>query len=223
MHAAKLLVLWSFLDHNDLWYGLFKGISRSGSTMKVLLQNLGDAASNEMFFVDAMGLLRDYSLIESSGDAGGYVMHTVVHRWVYLYHGMKHRLALELLAFIVVGLAVPMSNERDYARIQQRLLPHANMCSARVTDVEEAMARKEQHSNGMMLQFSGVASSDKWGAIHKLGPLYYNQDQLDEAEKMLFRALQGYEKAVGAEHTSTLQTVNNLGALYYNQGKHCHW
>ena len=33
------------------------------------------------------------------------------------------------------------------------------------------------------------------------------------------RALQGYEKALGAEHTSTLEVVNNLGTLYSDQGK----
>ena len=36
---------------------------------------------------------------------------------------------------------------------------------------------------------------------------------------MYLRALRGKEKALGAEHTSTLATVNNLGALYKNQGK----
>ena len=36
---------------------------------------------------------------------------------------------------------------------------------------------------------------------------------------MYLRALKGYEKAWGAEHTSTLDTVNNLAVLYYNQGK----
>ena len=40
-----------------------------------------------------------------------------------------------------------------------------------------------------------------------------------EAEAMYMRALKGYEKAWGAEHTSTLNTVNNLGVLYSNQGK----
>jgi tetratricopeptide (TPR) repeat protein len=40
-----------------------------------------------------------------------------------------------------------------------------------------------------------------------------------EAEKMYMRALEGYEKAWGAKHTSTLDTVNNLGNLYKNQGK----
>ncbi|OXV05561.1 hypothetical protein Egran_06671, partial [Elaphomyces granulatus] len=33
------------------------------------------------------------------------------------------------------------------------------------------------------------------------------------------RALQGYEKALGPGHTSTLCTVNNLGALYADQSK----
>lgn len=33
------------------------------------------------------------------------------------------------------------------------------------------------------------------------------------------RALEGYEKALGAEHTLTLGTVNKLGLLYSGQGK----
>ena len=42
---------------------------------------------------------------------------------------------------------------------------------------------------------------------------------MKEAEDMYLRALTGYEKAWGSEHTSTLRTVNNLGLLYSNQGK----
>jgi len=36
---------------------------------------------------------------------------------------------------------------------------------------------------------------------------------------MYVRALAGYEKTLGPDHTSTLDTVNNLGLLYRNQGK----
>jgi tetratricopeptide (TPR) repeat protein len=39
------------------------------------------------------------------------------------------------------------------------------------------------------------------------------------AEKMYVRALRGYEKALGAEHMSALNTVNSLGNLYKDQGK----
>jgi tetratricopeptide (TPR) repeat protein len=36
---------------------------------------------------------------------------------------------------------------------------------------------------------------------------------------MYLRALAGCEKALGPDHTSTLDTVNNLGTLYRAQGK----
>ena len=55
--------------------------------------------------------------------------------------------------------------------------------------------------------------------ILESGVLLADQGKLAEAEKMYQRALEGYEKAWGPEHTSTLDTVNNLGNLYKNQGK----
>ncbi|KAK3897209.1 Tetratricopeptide repeat-domain-containing protein, partial [Staphylotrichum tortipilum] len=53
-----------------------------------------------------------------------------------------------------------------------------------------------------------------------LGYLYTDQGRHKEAEAMYERALQGYEKVWGPEHTSTLDTVNNLGLLYMDQGRH---
>jgi tetratricopeptide (TPR) repeat protein len=46
-----------------------------------------------------------------------------------------------------------------------------------------------------------------------------DQGKLGEAEEMYQRALQGFEKAWGLEHTSTLDTVNNLGNLYADLGR----
>jgi hypothetical protein len=40
-----------------------------------------------------------------------------------------------------------------------------------------------------------------------------------EVEVIYLWALQEYEKALGVEHTPTLNTANNLGNLYRNQGK----
>jgi hypothetical protein len=58
-------------------------------------------------------------------------------------------------------------------------------------------------------------------AFHNLGDLYSDQGKLIEARrrKIYIRALQGSQKALGPDHTSTLDTVNNLGNLYKNQGK----
>lgn len=49
--------------------------------------------------------------------------------------------------------------------------------------------------------------------------LYLNQGRYKEAESMFKRALQGYGKARGPEHASTLGTVNNLGLVYRMQGR----
>jgi Flp pilus assembly protein TadD len=45
------------------------------------------------------------------------------------------------------------------------------------------------------------------------------QGKFQEAERMYQRALKRYEKAWSPEHTSTLDTVNNLSVLYWVQGK----
>ena len=50
------------------------------------------------------------------------------------------------------------------------------------------------------------------------GNFYCEQGRLKDAEMMYNRSLTGYEKALGPDHTSTLNTVHNLGRLYRNQG-----
>jgi len=45
------------------------------------------------------------------------------------------------------------------------------------------------------------------------GGVCLNQERFNEAEKMYLRALRGYEKAWGLDHTSTIRTASNLGNL----------
>jgi hypothetical protein len=50
-------------------------------------------------------------------------------------------------------------------------------------------------------------------SIIDVGILYESLGRLNEAERPFQRALQGYEKALGPDHTSTLRTAHNLGLL----------
>src|SRR5258705_173599 len=52
------------------------------------------------------------------------------------------------------------------------------------------------------------------------GDFYYGQGCHKGAEMMYKGALASYGKAWGPDHTSTLETVNNLGILYRIQGRH---
>jgi tetratricopeptide (TPR) repeat protein len=55
--------------------------------------------------------------------------------------------------------------------------------------------------------------------VSDLGNLYVCQGKLGEAEEIFQRVLNGYEKALGPDHTLTLALINNLGILYAHQGK----
>ncbi len=53
-----------------------------------------------------------------------------------------------------------------------------------------------------------------------MSSLYVDLGRHDEAEKMYLRALAGKKKTWRQKHTSTLNTVNNLGLLYADLGWH---
>ena len=209
--TANLLLLWSFLDNKDLWHGLFAaGCEKSTVTEMMLSEWIGDIATNELEFSQAMQLLRSYSLIEEV-DATSYSTHPVVHRWAYHYQGKHLEVKLGKLAVVTVGAAVPEQSARDSAPRQRRLLSHAHACSRWVYVAQ--LGQSDQDCN------EGEEQHELSSAIHGLGDLYADQGRLAEAEQMYKRALQGTEEALGPKHTSTLGTVNNLGSLYKNQGR----
>ena len=197
--AAKLLQLWAYLDHQDLWFGLLKRGSR-GSKDPIWFQGV---VRSEIDFKRVVKMLLAYSLVESHRDTESYSIHPVVHDWcVESISRGKHNLIM--LALTVVGFAVPESTEPEYWVMQQRLLPHANRCVQQFSEVNVVNVDKYRDSDD---------------ALYRLGLLYADQGKTAEAVKMYQRALKGYEKAGGPEHISTLDTVNNLGFLYADQGK----
>ncbi|KAH7126725.1 hypothetical protein B0J11DRAFT_460046 [Dendryphion nanum] len=213
--TANLLLLWSFLDNKDLWHGLFAAACQDSGVAAAMLSDwIGDIASSELEFTNAMRLLRSYSLIEGVQELGSYATHPVVHTWARHHQGKCLVSELSQLAVIAVGWAVPHNSTRSYWFIQRRLLPHAQACSGWI--VEGQAAQRLGNSGGCGVDSKTQVSLD---AVHLLGLLYVDQGKLDEAEKMYKRALEGKEEALGPKHTSTLDTVNNLGALYRDQGK----
>jgi hypothetical protein len=151
-------------------------------------------------------LISDHRLVEVDRasqelvESRGYSIHGCVHSWIT--HALNQQWDCDLARVVVkfVGLHVPGEQAVRPWLTQRRLLQHAARCSYIVINdlaTEDGMA---------------------W-AYHQLGNLYTDQGKLAKAEQMYQRALQGNEKALGAEHTSTLDTVNNLGLLYRNQGK----
>jgi tetratricopeptide (TPR) repeat protein len=214
--TANLLLLWSFLDNKDLWHGLFAaacGASDLASTM--LVEWIGDIATSELKFSNAIILLRNYSLVVQIQETMSYTTHPVLHKWAFHSQGRKFASKLWTLAVVAVGHAVPLSSSKNSA-IQSRLLPHAQACS------EQIPGAAQELSGG---DFWGMNPDERrsrqalLSGLHMLGVLYADQDRLVVAEQIYNRALQGTEKAVGPNHTSACDILNNLGALYNEQGR----
>ncbi|KAL6233927.1 hypothetical protein BDW75DRAFT_241569 [Aspergillus navahoensis] len=196
--AAKLLLLLAFFDNRDIWYELL----RSGLNCSGLPPWFEMAVSSKLVFMTKVKALVRFSLVETKQQGGSYALHPVVQDWCHHvadYNNLSSQ--LHELALMSVGCMVPDKSAREYAEIQQRLLPHANYLTGR---------ERDHWPNDTI---------DMWNALNGIGNLYLDQGILKEAEKMYQRALAGYEKALGPDHSSTLNTVNNLGLLYSDQGK----
>ncbi|CZR43873.1 uncharacterized protein FPRO_13681 [Fusarium proliferatum ET1] len=203
--AAKLLRLWSYLDNKQLWYGLLAVTANGRRPQDRWPQWLSEIGGNEVRFLDVVGLLLRYSMIEiHQGSKDGYSIHPVVHQWASYLDGQRQEDEWARLALAVVGRSVPARETREYWVVQRKLIPHAEM-----------VRRWIQKAVGRWY----IGDQLVIDSLHMLGMLYADQGKLPEAEAMYKRALEGNEKALGRDHTSTLDTVNNLGNLYANQGK----
>ncbi|RDH27541.1 hypothetical protein BDQ94DRAFT_175542 [Aspergillus welwitschiae] len=196
--AAKLLLLLAFFDNRDIWYELL----RNSLNCSGLPPWFEMAVSSKLVFKTKVKALVGFSLVETKQQGGSYALHPVVQDWCHYVADYSNLTSqLHELALISVGYMVPHNSEREYAEIQQRLLPHANYL----------ISRERDHWKDDTI--------DIWNALHRIADLYSDQGILKEAEKMYQRALAGYEKALGPGHSSTLDTVNNLANLYKAQGK----
>ncbi|KAH9869852.1 hypothetical protein J1614_006772 [Plenodomus biglobosus] len=202
--ATKLLQLWAYFDSQDVWLQLLQeGRENAPEWFCELTQD-------RLVFNKAVRVLCDYALVEADAasrdgslDSRGYSMHSCVHAWTKHVVNERWDGRMARIALKCVGLHVPSTSEPQYWVTQRRLLRHANRSWA---SIHAVLAGQEDNITMM-------------GAVHGLGYLYAHHGKLDRAEEMYKRALQGYKKALGCDHTSTLSIINNLGSLYKKQGK----
>jgi hypothetical protein len=181
--AANLLLLWAFLNSEDLWYGFFAvACGRSETVASGLSSCVGSIANIELQFI-TMRLLLNYSLVERVSESGSYATHSVVHQWAYHFQEVSSRQKLAQLAVTVVGLAVPSTCSRDYSTLQGRLLPHAQACSPWV-GMNEIGPSSQIYSGGSTEDQVKKESIVLHDAFLLLGNLCKDQGKLEMAEQM---------------------------------------
>ncbi|KAH8645551.1 hypothetical protein BGZ60DRAFT_257741 [Tricladium varicosporioides] len=189
-----------YLDNQEVWFDLlqWKGWEKHAPGW------LQETTASKHDFLDKMDILLDYSLIEKNDFSDTFSMHNVVHDWIRKSLNKKEAEGLLEVALTTIGLAVSAADNKNSWRIEGRLLLHVNRCT----------------ESWGSLTFLYTEDEEVWLAgLNNLGKLYWKQSRLGEAAHICQRALEGAEKALGPDHTSTLDTVNNLGLLYADQGK----
>ncbi len=204
--AANLLILWAFLDNQDIWYELFTPALDWDLTEELPLPDwFSRCVGNQFEFKRCTRFLIRYSFVTADVESLSFSVHSVLHRWCF-HNSDKRQKDMAWLAIMVVASAAPIESVVDYTLLQRRLLPHSNL-------VYRLLQQNILENLSEELELPLI------NACHEFGDLYSDQGKMAEAEAMYLRALAGCEKAWGPNHTSTLYTVNNLGALYKQQGK----
>jgi tetratricopeptide (TPR) repeat protein len=200
--ASNLLHLWSFLYAGDLWYELIACAKEFGAETSVPSW-LTVLAQNRLKFDRALSLLIKYSLVEGKAETASYAMHSVLHSWCrYLGESEAEKESFWKLAVYIVEGMVPSKSTEEYWVLQRRLLPHGQMIL-----------------HGMKSKTRAATDVNETWIYENLAGMFADQDRYKEAEELYERALAGSEKALGPEHTSTLDTVSNLGNLYAKQDR----
>jgi tetratricopeptide (TPR) repeat protein len=203
--AAWLLKLWGFLDSREVWYKLIAAGSALAAERDVPASLLA-VAEDDLAYGEAMSVLSRYSLAEGREGTDSHSMHSVLHRWCGYLAEDEERQELGCLAAGLVALGVPLESDAEFLKKQKRIMAHG-ICVSEWIEVGGGSEKRRA---------VGVLPTP--GHFHSLGYLLYTEDR-QRAVQMYQRALQGKEKAWGPEHTSTLDTVNNLGALYADLGR----
>jgi tetratricopeptide (TPR) repeat protein len=198
--TATLLRQWAYFANEDLWYELLEGSSPDKPEwLEALIKD-------KLTFHASLRLLCSHGLVEADPpttlqlvESRGYSVHRCVHSWMIhvLNQGIEKKMAWT--AVRCVAERVPEKDENKSWLLPRRLMAHADRCLQTIRKIEVEVA----------------ASWD----LHCLGLLYIGQDRLQEAEVMCDRALEGYERASGRGHPSTLNTLHSLGLLYAGQNR----
>lgn len=123
--AARLLALFSFLDHHDLWYELCLN-----AVDDAYPQWLQDLAGNETSFRQFYPLLADLSFIELKASPSGsrtWETHPAIQAVVRRRAHAKERKYIRS-AISLVAAQAPLSSMADSWVTIRRLLPHAQIC-----------------------------------------------------------------------------------------------
>lgn len=210
--AAKLLLLWGFIDNSDIWWGLFH-LALECENQRCIARDLPvpdhetgnsnwlvDLADDENNFLEAIRVLRDFSFVNQVSGSDGYAIHPVLHHWARSQ--VPATLANSYLntAAAILGRASPLAHLPHAWLIFRRLTPHVDRFWQLVNRQQSFIATAPDGFNG-------------------LGFFEHDRSNYTTAERAMEMANEGWQKTVGIENPVGMQCYFDIALTWRVLGK----
>ncbi|KAI8654520.1 PNP-UDP-1 domain-containing protein [Fusarium keratoplasticum] len=194
--AAKLLMLFGYLDHRDLWADLC--FNATDDDLPAWLREIGSSKC----FHGCYASMRNLSFVEAKlhgrKQDQAYEIHPAIHEFA---RGKAKENGEEYVktAISLVAAKVPRSTDKDFLEIVQRLEPHADQCKIHM----------EQGRAGSSLDLM---------ELDRFGNLFRHLGRYDEASRLYWSILNVLNRE-GEPDEFTLEMMagieNNLGLIHH--------
>lgn len=196
--AAKLLVLFGYLDHRDLWIALCR--NAMGENLPEWLRQIGSLKN----FHDYYASMRNLSFVETKPNGREEDQVYEIHPAIHEFARSKARESEEeyvRAAISLVAAKVPRSTDKDFLQIARRLEPHTDQC----------MIYMEQGRAGPSMDVL---------ELEQFGNLFRQVGRYREASRT-YRVILNSLKADDAPDTVTFEMMarieNHIGLVYHAQ------
>ncbi|KAJ6529358.1 P-loop containing nucleoside triphosphate hydrolase protein [Mycena capillaripes] len=246
--ARSLLQICSVLHHTGISEEMFEKAAMCQEDLEDsdlqeevtrLLTVLGKRDGNWVSFVflELMGELASYSLIERDRQNDSYSIHPLVQHW----SGMTIRTNKDLIqkcVHTIIGLSIPWSFRDEDYKYRHKLLVHATK-SGDSFDLDEISTFIANHIALVYLEGGnwkqaeafqmaimerrkcvlGEEHPDTLASISNLASTYRKQGHWNDAEVLEVAVVKKSKEVLGEEHPDTLISIANLASTYCCQGR----
>ncbi|RTE70507.1 hypothetical protein BHE90_015099 [Fusarium euwallaceae] len=194
--AAKLLMLFGYLDHRDLWADLC--LNATDDDLPAWLREIGSSKCFHGYYAS----MRNLSFVEAKSHGRNkdqaYEIHPAIHEFAR-WKAKENEEEYVRTAISLVAAKVPRSTDKDFLEIVQRLEPHADQCKIHM----------EQGRAGSSLDLL---------ELEQFGNLFRHLGRYDEASRLYERILNVINREDEPDEF-TLEMVagieNNLGLIHH--------
>jgi tetratricopeptide (TPR) repeat protein len=174
---------------------------RQGIPDSLLYNHYQEGDDIEADFEEDIYTLASYSLVGTNVEGKEFEMHRLVQFSTKKWLELRDELERWKETYItIMEEAFPVGQHENWATCQ-RLFPHA-----------EIVLTYRPANDDYLAQWASILFDAAWYAGDK--------GNYSAAEEMSRRALEGYRKARGVEHSDTLASMANLAMVLRNQGKY---